>query len=182
MATQRRETGQVIHTREHLGTRSRTDANSLRKKEGYEDGEKAVSIRKLESGPPPYGVDPDTGDDLIVGPADKDDILTHTIHVEDNPATPALTFRTWFLGEYNHKEELEADNFRYWILAFRGDYFDHLLFQTSDRHRLHCLPGCHYLHPLSIDGLRYSKKRRDWQIPKPTRVHCQRALGHYHHG
>lgn len=40
------------------------------------------------------------GEDTIIhGAADKDDILTHTIHLEDDPDTPALTFRTWFLGK-----------------------------------------------------------------------------------
>lgn len=39
-------------------------------------------------------------DDDIHHPANKDDILTHTIHVEDDPTLPALTFRTWFLGMY----------------------------------------------------------------------------------
>lgn len=38
------------------------------------------------------------GDEIIHHPADKQDILTHTIHVEDDPTIPALTFRTWFLG------------------------------------------------------------------------------------
>lgn len=44
------------------------------------------------------GVDADTGDKLVDGPANKDDILTHTIHVEDDTSLNALTFRTWFLG------------------------------------------------------------------------------------
>lgn len=31
-------------------------------------------------------------------PAGKDDILTHTLHVQDDPTLSALTFRTAFLG------------------------------------------------------------------------------------
>lgn len=38
------------------------------------------------------------GDEAIHHPANKQDILTHTIHVEDDPTIPAITFRTWFLG------------------------------------------------------------------------------------
>lgn len=38
-------------------------------------------------------------EDVIHHPANKDDILTHTIHLEDDPSLPALTFRTWFVGK-----------------------------------------------------------------------------------
>jgi hypothetical protein len=37
-------------------------------------------------------------DEVIHHPANKDDVLTHTIHVQDDPTLNALTFRTWFLG------------------------------------------------------------------------------------
>lgn len=44
------------------------------------------------------GADSADGDEAIHHPANKQDILTHTIHVEDDPSIPTLTFRTWFLG------------------------------------------------------------------------------------
>lgn len=31
-------------------------------------------------------------------PANQDDILTQTLHVQDDPTLNCLTFRTWFLG------------------------------------------------------------------------------------
>lgn len=37
-------------------------------------------------------------DEMIHHPANKDDILTHTLHVQDDPTLNCFTFRTWFLG------------------------------------------------------------------------------------
>lgn len=43
--------------------------------------------------------DVEVGEDgKIHHPATKDDILTRTIHLDDDPTLVALTFRTWFLG------------------------------------------------------------------------------------
>lgn len=44
-------------------------------------------------------LDDDTGDQLIKGPADADDILTHVVHIKDDTTLNSLTFRTFFLGE-----------------------------------------------------------------------------------
>lgn len=38
-------------------------------------------------------------DEIIHHPANQDDILTHTIHVQDDPTLNWFTFRTWFLGK-----------------------------------------------------------------------------------
>ena len=43
----------------------------------------------------------DSDPDIVNHPAGKDDILRHTIHVEDDPTLKALTFRTWFVGMCN---------------------------------------------------------------------------------
>lgn len=43
--------------------------------------------------------DIESGEEVIDHAANKDDILTHTIHVDDDPTLNALTFRTFFLGE-----------------------------------------------------------------------------------
>lgn len=52
-----------------------------------------------DSLPPNYAADVEsTTDEAIHHPANKDDILTRTIHLEDDPTLNALTFRTWFLG------------------------------------------------------------------------------------
>ncbi|PMD19683.1 peptide transporter MTD1 [Hyaloscypha hepaticicola] len=48
---------------------------------------------------PPYRDHSDAEEtEAIHHPADKDDILTHTIHIEDDPTLNAITFRTIFLG------------------------------------------------------------------------------------
>jgi hypothetical protein len=60
--------------------------------------EKKLPISRTDGGLLP-SYDPETTvDEVIHHPANKDDILTHTIHLEDDPTIPALTFRTWFLG------------------------------------------------------------------------------------
>lgn len=41
-------------------------------------------------------VDEDEAD--IHHPANQDDILTQTLHVQDDPTLNCFTFRTWFLG------------------------------------------------------------------------------------
>lgn len=39
------------------------------------------------------------GREAVHHPANTEDILTHTLHLEDDPSLNALTFRTWFLGK-----------------------------------------------------------------------------------
>lgn len=38
------------------------------------------------------------GDEILHHEATKTDVLTHTMHVEDDPTVPAITFRSIFLG------------------------------------------------------------------------------------
>jgi hypothetical protein len=41
----------------------------------------------------------DEGEEVdIHHPANQDDILTQTLHVQDDPTLNCFTFRTWFLG------------------------------------------------------------------------------------
>lgn len=40
----------------------------------------------------------DSDSDVISHPASKDDVLRHTLHLEDDPSLPAITFRSVFLG------------------------------------------------------------------------------------
>lgn len=42
----------------------------------------------------------DVGEVEIHHPANQDDVLTHTIHLDDDPALVAITFRTLFIGTY----------------------------------------------------------------------------------
>lgn len=42
----------------------------------------------------------DEGEEVdIHHPANQDDILTQTLHVQDDPTLNCFTFRTWFLGK-----------------------------------------------------------------------------------
>ena len=53
----------------------------------------------FDQGPPTYDVEEGDHDRTVNHPANIDDVLTKTLHVEDDPTLNALTFRTWFLGE-----------------------------------------------------------------------------------
>jgi hypothetical protein len=87
-----------------LGTTSGSDAGRLsEKKEDFDEknGEVVFESSMAEDHLPPYRDHSDVEEtEAIHHPADKDDILTHTIHVEDDPTLNAITFRTIFLGKF----------------------------------------------------------------------------------
>ena len=87
-----------------LGTTSGSDAGRLSEKKGDFDeknGEVVFESSVAEDQLPPYRDHSDAEEtEAIHHPADKDDILTHTIHVEDDPTLNAITFRTIFLGKF----------------------------------------------------------------------------------
>jgi hypothetical protein len=87
-----------------LGTTSGSDAGRLSEKnEGFNEknGEVVFESSMAEDQLPPYRNHPDAEEtEAIHHPANKDDILTHTIHVEDDPTLNAITFRTIFLGKF----------------------------------------------------------------------------------
>ncbi len=91
-----------------LGTTSGSNAGRLsEKKEGFDEknGEVMFESSMAEDQLPPYRDHPDAEEtEAIHHPADKDDILTHTIHVEDDPTLNAITFRTIFLGKFWDRE------------------------------------------------------------------------------
>lgn len=101
MATHRVSTGDVAEMNDsNIGTTSGSDAQSASEKKGLEVNEKAGSLvhEDEKNGGFAGYEDVEPGEDIIHHPAEKDDILTHTIHVEDDPTLNALTFRTFFLG------------------------------------------------------------------------------------
>ncbi len=88
-----------------MGTASGSDAGRLsEKREDYGEKKGAVAFKSsAEDQLPPYMDHLDVAEtESIHHPADKDDILTHTIYVEDDPTLNALTFRTFFLGMLYH--------------------------------------------------------------------------------
>lgn len=91
----------------------------------------------------------DGDDEMIHHPANKDDILTHTLHVQDDPTLNCFTFRTWFLG-WSQLSPLSLmalitytdrplQTPRYWPCHFRWYDLVNLLFQTTDRCGVDCL-------------------------------------------
>ena len=99
MATHRVSSGDAVEIPDPIiGTTSGSDANSSSEKKNVDFDEKKGSGSVVEESNLPAYADVEGGEDSIHHPADKDDILTHTIHVEDDPTMNALTFRTWFLG------------------------------------------------------------------------------------
>jgi hypothetical protein len=103
MASHRFSTDDIVQpTDSNFGTTSGSDANSTLEKKVVDISEKtAPGVQETADGKvidlPTYA-DVEAGEDKIHHPAEKDDILTHTIHVEDDPTLNALTFRTFFLG------------------------------------------------------------------------------------
>lgn len=103
MASHRFSTDDVVEPADsNVGTTSGSDANSTLEKKAVDVSEKtAPGVQETVDGKvidlPAYA-DVEAGEDKIHHPAEKDDILTHTIHVEDDPTLNALTFRTLFLG------------------------------------------------------------------------------------
>lgn len=102
MSSKKQPTGHVVEL-PSIGMGSGSDASSSKdNKNMLDNGDKKTSLSEgiRERFAPAYAdiesVEP--GEDVITHEANQDDILTHTIHVEDDPSTPALTFRTWFLG------------------------------------------------------------------------------------
>lgn len=90
-----------------LGTTYGSDAGKTSEKSGdFNDEKKGTVIFEapVEDQLPPYTDHPDVAENhTIHHPADKDDILTHTIHVEDDPTLNTITFRTIFLGISSHQ-------------------------------------------------------------------------------
>jgi len=88
-----------------FGTTSGSDAGRLsEKKDPYNEkkGDVVFEAPVAEDQLPPYKDHPDAEEtEAIHHPADKDDILTHTIHVEDDPSLNAITFRSIFLGMFS---------------------------------------------------------------------------------
>jgi len=125
---------------------------------GFDDEKKGAVIFEAPVGDqlPPYTDHPDIAEaDSIHHPADKDDILTHTIHFKDDPTLNAVTFRTIFLGVLspvftlirNHVPGIYADIYsRYWSVFIRRNNLSYLLLQASNGLSLNCLPRSHHLH------------------------------------
>jgi hypothetical protein len=100
MASHRGLTGEVNEI-SSLGTTSSSDGKkrSEKNEEFDEKNREVVFEAPVGEDLPPYRDHPDAEEtEAIHHPADKDDILTHTIHVEDDPTLNAITFRTLFLG------------------------------------------------------------------------------------
>lgn len=81
------------------------------------------------------------GEAIVV--TDAKDLLTHVIHVDDDPTLSPWTFRTAFLGkEYLGFRTAESADIpcRYWTGHLRFSPAGNLLFQTASHlcvHRLH---------------------------------------------
>jgi hypothetical protein len=99
-----RETAGKVPEISSLGRTSGSDADKFSEKNEDFDEKKGDVIFEspiAEYQRPSYGNHPDAKEtEAIHHPADKDDILTHSIHVEDDPTLNSITFRTLFLGTF----------------------------------------------------------------------------------
>jgi len=122
-------------------------------------------------------------------PANQDDILTQTLHVQDDPTLNCFTFRTWFLGPSllclcSETTPTLAD-----LLISRcrsrGIWRHHLiylLFQTANRcgiDRLRCRPR---ISPRRESVHDNPKERMDWEVVQSSSFQREGALGYHCHG
>ncbi len=91
MASLRSSAGEVVEAA------SRTSGSDAKTENGTDEKKGAIVFEATDDQLPSY-VDVEGQEGSIHHPADEDDILTKTLHVEDDPTLNALTFRTWFLG------------------------------------------------------------------------------------
>ena len=77
------------------GTAEKTGYGDEKAPEFTEKPSTPTSDPSNDNGLPAYDIE----GEVIHHPADTGDILTHTIHVDDDPTIPSLTFRTFFLGK-----------------------------------------------------------------------------------
>lgn len=96
MATARHGRDETTKTTD-VGITSGFDANSNSDKAVDEKDASLQRVTTLQEGLVTVP-DIESGSEIIKKPADNDDILTHTIHVEDDPSLNPVTFRTFFLG------------------------------------------------------------------------------------
>jgi hypothetical protein len=187
-----------------LGSTSGSDAGRLsEKKEGFDEknGDVVFESSMAEDQLPPYRDLRDSEEtEAIHHPADKDDILTHTIHVED-PTLNAITFRTIFLGKFRDRNqslhwhflqslpgnryclEPHADlHNRNWALFIWRNNLGHLLFQALNCLRLHCVSRSHHLYAGRAHGLYHSQEGNNRSMAQPSPFQCERASCHCHLG
>lgn len=117
--------------------------------------------------------DLEIGDDLtkeetLYRPAEAGDVLTHTIHVTDDPSLPAVTFRSIFLGIS--------------LSVFGGRSLGHLLLQAPDDCTLVSVSGRGWLPARRSNGYWHSSQGPAGTLPQSTPVQCKGAPNNYHHG
>lgn len=82
------------------------------------------------------GQDEDMADGKIhelTQPADTSDVITHAIHLADDPSLQAITFRSMFLGEWlTLSTRSLSDKNRRRALDIRRRAFRHLLLQATN--------------------------------------------------
>ena len=125
--------------------------------------------------------------DEISHPADKDDILHHTIHLDDDPNEPALTFRTWFLGKAFGPTAMRRSSrltlrYRCYPSRLRWNYICHLLLQTADNSGFHRVSRRRCVHLRRGDVSYYPEEGSHWTVPQSPSFQQKRAHCYHGHG
>ena len=102
MALNRRNIAALTDPNDIGGSSGIDDGIATTEKSGFGDLKGAsYNVQSIppseEAGLPAYDVD--NGREAVHHPANTEDILTHTLHLDDDPSLNSLTFRTWFLGK-----------------------------------------------------------------------------------
>jgi hypothetical protein len=145
-------------------TRSDTDLNVENSSTPSRDVEKIAIDNKTASadtadveGSPVFGVTQEDHFGEVAVLTDAKDVLTHVIHVDDDPTLSPWTLRAWFVGELHHFVHLSLIH----ALIFTSHWAGHirisppgdLLFQAPGHLRIGCIHDCHWLCP--------------WRAPRP---------------
>ena len=112
MALNRRNAASLTEPKDIGGSSGIDDGIGATEKNGFGDLEgSSINVKSTptseEAGLPAYIIE--NGRDAVHHPANTEDILTHTIHLEDDSSLNGLTFRTCFLGKV-FSEELKSTN------------------------------------------------------------------------
>ena len=145
-------------------TRSDTDLNAENSATTSRDEEKIALDNKTASadtadveGSPLFDVTQEDHFGEVAVLTDAKDVLTHVIHVHDDPTLSPWTLRAWFVGELHrfvHFSLIHALTFTsHWAGHIRISPPGDLLFQASGHLRIGCIHDCHWLCP--------------WRAPRP---------------
>ena len=159
--------------------------NSQEKIDHEFPNEKKESAAVIQEEPPIYNAEADDhfGETAVLSTAK--DLVTHIVHVQDDPSLSPWTFRMFFIGrcfDNSLDQYTEASILRYRLSDFCFRLTRNLLLQTASNLRLSCLSRGAQLHPWGGNGFLHSQTWRHRPLPEPLPFQFKRARRDGHNG